>query len=60
MKEVIIKTDPALLDELKDAAKRTLTDEERRKQRVSFIYSGLPKHSSMSKVDIERALKRVS
>lgn len=60
MTEVNIKTNEALLKRLEEAAKRKLTKEEIEKQRISFIYSGMPKESGMSKVDIEKALKKVS
>lgn len=60
MPEVTIKTDEKLLKRLEEAAKRKLTEREIEKQRISFIYSGMPKENGMSKIEIARALKKVS
>ena len=55
-----IKSDEKLLKSLEEAAKRQLSDAEREQQRISFIYAGMPKDSSMSKIDIARILKKAS
>ena len=60
MVEVKFRTNEALLERLKAAAKRKRTDEEIEKQRISIIYSGMSEESGMTKADIERVLKRVS
>jgi hypothetical protein len=60
MKKVTLKTDESLIKRLTEAAKIKLTKEEIEKQRVSIIFSGMPKESAMSKVDIERALQKAS
>ena len=52
-------TDTVLLDRLTAAAKRGVSAAERRVQRVSFVYGNLPKGSSMSKHEVERALERI-
>ncbi len=52
-------TDSVLLDRLKAAAQRGVSSAERRIQRVSFVYGNLPKGSSMSKNEVERALERI-
>ena len=53
-----IQTDQDLLKKLEELAKRGLTKEEAEKQRISFIYSGMPNNSGMSKIQIEKSLKR--
>lgn len=58
MAEVKIQTNKELLEKLEALAKRGITKEEIEKQRVSFIFAGMPKSSAMSKLDIERELKR--
>jgi len=52
-----LQTDPALLKLLKEAAKRKITEEEKRKQRISFIMSGISRGSSVTRRDVEKALK---
>ena len=54
-----IITDTGLLARLSDAAKRGVTADERRQQRLSFVYANLPKGSSMTKHDVERVLQRL-
>lgn len=60
MSEISMKTDETLLKQLIEAAKKKLTKEEVELQRISIIFSGMPKESEMSKVDIEKALKIAS
>ena len=54
-----LMTDRGLLDRLSAAAKRGVSLEERRKQRLSFVYGNLPKGSSMTKHQVEQALERL-
>ncbi|APR52386.1 hypothetical protein CA223_12505 [Sphingomonas koreensis] len=54
-----LMTDRGLLDRLSAAAKRGVSLEERRKQRLSFVYGNLPKSSSMTKHQVEQALERL-
>ena len=60
MAELKIKTDANLLKRLGEAAQSTLSKEEVKKQRLSFIYAGMPKESGMSKVQIEKTLSKAS
>lgn len=60
MTNLKIKTDEGLLQKLAEAAKRKLTDKEIEKQRISIIFAGLPHESAMSKIDIEKVLKKAS
>ncbi len=60
MTNLSLKTDTKLLERLAKAAKRKLTADEVEKQRISFIFSGMPKDSGMSKIDIEKVLKKAS
>lgn len=52
-----ITTDSGLLQRLSAAARRGATVEERRLQRVSFVYGNMPKGSAMTKNQVERALE---
>lgn len=54
-----LKTDEGLLGRLNAAARRGVSVEERRQQRLSFVYGNLPKGSSMSKMQVEKALERL-
>ncbi|MEO7466737.1 MAG: hypothetical protein ABIV36_06980 [Sphingobium limneticum] len=54
-----IKTDSGLLQRLAAAAARGVSLEERRLQRVSFVYGNLPKGSAMSRQQVEQALGRM-
>lgn len=54
-----IKTDAGLIGRLKAAAHRGVSVEERREQRVSFVYGNLPKGSAMTKLQVEKALKNL-
>lgn len=58
MAELNIKTNQELIAKLEELAKRGLTPEEVEAQRLSFIFSGMPNNSGMSKLDIKRELKR--
>ena len=60
MSDAKMKTDAALIERLEKAAKRKLTKKEIEAQRLSFIYSGMPHESSMSKIKIKRVLKQAS
>lgn len=54
-----LKTDAGLLGRLQAAARRGVSVEERREQRVSFVYGNLPKGSPMTKHQVESALKNL-
>lgn len=51
-----IKTDPELLEKLKEAVKHPLSKEETHKQRVSFILGSLRHDSSITRDKIEAVL----
>jgi pseudouridine-5'-phosphate glycosidase len=53
-----IKTDATLLRRLSEAARKQLTREELRLQRISFIYGSLPQDSTITRQQIERVLNR--
>lgn len=53
------KTDQALIDALTEAAKRPLTTEEIRKQRVSFILGSLGNDSTITKEQVETVLNKL-
>ena len=55
-----IRTDEKLLARLQEAAKRDKTPEEVERQRLSLIYSGLPKDSSLTKIQIRQLLNKAS
>ena len=57
MAKLTIQTNRDLLDKLTKLAERGLSEEEIEKQRVSFIFAGMPKNSGMSKLEIKKALK---
>jgi len=57
MAQIDIHTDDKLLKKLNASVKRGITSEEIEKQRISFIYSGMPEKSKLSKLEIEKALK---
>lgn len=52
-------TDQKLVDRLKKAAAKGVTADERRKQRVSFVYGNLPKGSTMTRQQVEDALSKI-
>jgi hypothetical protein len=52
-------TDQGLLQRLTAGAARGVSTEERRRQRVSFVYGNLPKGSAMSKMQVEKELERI-
>ena len=54
-----LKTDARLLERLHRAAQHQMTAEELRRQRVSFVYGGLPQGSPMTRHDVEVALARL-
>lgn len=54
-----IVTDSGLLDRLSAAAKRGVSAAESRQQRVSFVYGNMPKGSTMTKHEVEKALDRL-
>ena len=51
------KSDPALLAQLFEGAKRQLTPEENFEQRVSFVFSTMGKESGVSKEWVREQLK---
>lgn len=54
-----LNTDQGLLQRLSAAAARGVTPDERRRQRVSFVYGNLPKESEMTKHQVEEALSHI-
>lgn len=54
-----VATDAGLLERLFAAAKRGVTPEERREQRVSFVYGNMPKGSPMTRHQVVEALDRI-
>jgi len=54
-----LRTDPGLLSRLRAAAQVTMTPDQVRRQRISFVYGNLPSEDSMTKHDIELALARL-
>lgn len=53
------KTDQQLLERLHTAAKQPMSNEELRKQRVSFVYGNLPADSSMTRHQVMVTLDRL-
>lgn len=53
-----LRTAPSLLDQLRRAAGVTMTAEQRRRQRISFIHGGMSHDSTLSHADIERLLEQ--
>lgn len=51
-----LTTDQTLLERLYSAASRGVSAGERRHQRVSFVYGNLPKGSTVTKQQVEKAL----
>lgn len=54
-----IKTNRALMDALHRAARKQLTAEEIRKQRISFILGSLSDDSTITKEQVENVLKKL-
>ena len=54
-----IKTDPALIDALNEAAQKPITADEIRKQRVSFILGSLKNDSTITQEQVESVLNRL-
>ena len=52
-------TDEKLVERLRKAAARGTTVEERRQQRVSFVYGNLPKGSSMTRQQVADVLSEI-
>ena len=57
MRTANISTDAKLLELLKKSAKKKLSEQEIESQRLSFILSGLPKKSEMTKAEIKKAIR---
>ena len=53
------RTDRALLDRLKSAAKQEMTHDEIKRQRLSFVYGNLPNDSAMTRHQVAVALARL-
>lgn len=51
-----LKTDSALLASLREAKSKTMTEEEIREQRVSFVYSSMGDKSDISRERIKEIL----
>lgn len=54
-----IKTDADLLRRLRAAAGKSLSQEELRAQRLSFILGNLPKDSTVTRDEVERMLDQI-
>jgi hypothetical protein len=54
-----LKTDAGLLGRLQAAARRGVSVEERREQRLSFVYGNLPKGSPLTRHEVADALKNL-
>lgn len=54
-----IKTDATLLKQLAASAKKKASKEQQHKQRVSFIYGGLPTDSTITREQIESVLAKL-
>lgn len=54
-----LKTDSALLEKLTQAARREMSVEEISRQRVSFVYGNLPDKNTMTRHEVEVALRRL-
>lgn len=52
-------TDQGLLQRLSAAAARGVSAQERKKQRLSFVYGNLPRESAMTKHQVEEALSHI-
>ncbi len=55
-----LKSNKELLKKIGKAAKRKISEKEKQQQRISFIYAGVSRHSDISKIDIEKSLKKAS
>ena len=53
------KTDPELLERLKNAVRHEMSPDEVRRQRLSFVYGNLPQDTTMTKHQVEAALARL-
>ena len=53
------KTEVALLERLTAAAKKGVSTEEVRRQRVSYVYGNLPDNSPMTRHQVAQALERL-
>lgn len=53
-----IQTDAALLARLRKAASMSMTSDQLRRQRISFIHGNMPHESTMSRDEIEQALDK--
>lgn len=51
-----LKTDPKISDRLKQAATKELTNEELKKQRVSFVFGNMPANSSVTRQQVEQKI----
>ena len=52
-----LKTDAGLLEKLAEAAKRPMSKDELRAQKISFIVGSLSKDSTVTRQQIEEALR---
>lgn len=57
MKMANTKTNEKLLERLRESATRPYRDGEEERQRVSFIYSGLPENLSITKAQIREFIR---
>jgi hypothetical protein len=53
-----IQTDTGLLARLLASSHATLTRDQLRRQRISFIYGGLPEDSTITRLQIEQTLDK--
>lgn len=52
-----LKTDKALLERLEESAKKPMTRDELKRQRVSFVYGNLPNDSEITRDRVEKKLE---
>ena len=52
-----LKTDPKLLEQLRESAQKPLTKDELEAQRVSFVFGNLPKDSPITRERVAQKLK---
>ena len=52
-----LKTDKALLERLEESAKKPMTREELKRQRVSFVYGNLPNDSEITRDRVAKKLE---
>ena len=56
MRKIELSTNEKLLEKLIKAVEKGISDKDIESQRISIIYSGLPKNSVLTKEQIKRAV----